>query len=62
MKPLIGITTAQSKTVNDQPTVMLMQSYIHAVRQAGGVPILIPSLLAEDGWDTVYTRVDGILF
>ena len=62
MKPIIGITTTQSKPVYGQPTVMLMQSYINAVMQAGGVPILIPSLIAGDGWDTVYSRVDGILF
>jgi putative glutamine amidotransferase len=62
MKPLIGITTNQSKTPYGQPTVMLMQSYINAVMQAGGVPVLIPSLIAEDGWDTVYSRLDGILF
>jgi putative glutamine amidotransferase len=30
--------------------------------QAGGVPVLIPSVLAEDGWDTAYSRLDGILF
>src|SRR5687767_1125679 len=62
MKPLIGITTNQSKTPYGQLTVMLMQSYINAVIQAGGVPVLIPSLLAEEGWDAVYSRVDGILF
>ena len=62
MKPLIGITTTQSKTVHGQPTIMLMQSYINAVIQAGGVPVLIPSLIAEDGWDVVYSRLDGILF
>jgi len=62
MKPLIGITTTQAKTVYGQPTVMLMQSYIHAVIGAGGVPVLIPSMLAEDGWDAVYSRLDGILF
>ena len=62
MKPLIGITTTQSKTVYGQPTVMLMQSYLNAVMQAGGVPILIPSLLSEDGWEVVYSRLDGILF
>ena len=62
MKPLIGITTNQSKTPYGQPTVMLMQSYINAVMDAGGVPVLIPSLIAEDGWDTVYSRLDGILF
>jgi putative glutamine amidotransferase len=62
MKPLIGITTNQSKTPYGQPTVMLMQSYAHAVMQAGGVPVLIPSLIAEDGWDALYSRLDGILF
>jgi len=62
MKPLIGITTNQSHNVNWQPTIMLMQSYVNAVIQAGGVPVLIPSLIAEDGWDVVYSRLDGILF
>ena len=62
MKPLIGITTTQSKNVHGYPTVMLMQSYIDAVAQAGGVPILIPSLIAEDGWEVAYSRLDGILF
>lgn len=45
-----------------QLTIMLMQSYVNAVMQAGGVPLLIPSLIAEDGWDAVYSRLDGILF
>ncbi|MGZ9226515.1 MAG: gamma-glutamyl-gamma-aminobutyrate hydrolase family protein, partial [Anaerolineales bacterium] len=62
MKPLIGITTNQSKNANGQPTILLMQSYVNAVLQAGGVPVLIPSLLAEDGWDAIYSRLDGILF
>src|SRR5436190_15321832 len=62
MKPLIGITTNQSQNVYGQPTIMLMQSYVNAVIQAGGVPILIPSLIAEDGWEAVYARLDGILF
>jgi len=62
MKPLIGITTYQSTNVNGHPTVVLMQSYINAVRQAGGVPVLIPSMIAEDGWDALYSRLDGILF
>ena len=62
MKPLIGITTNQSQNAYGQRTVMLMQSYINAVAQAGGVPVLIPSLIAEDGWDVVYSRLDAILF
>ena len=62
MPPIIGITTNQSKNASGQPTIMLMQSYVNAVMQAGGVPVLIPSLIAEDGWDAVYSRLDGILF
>ena len=62
MKPLIGITTNQSQNAYGQPTIMLMQSYVNAVIQAGGVPVLIPSLIAEDGWDVLYPRLDGILF
>jgi putative glutamine amidotransferase len=62
MKPLIGITTNQSTNVDGHPTVMLMQSYIRAIMQAGGVPVLIPSMIAEDGWDSLYARLDGILF
>lgn len=62
MKPLIGITTNQSKTPYGQPTVTLMQSYINAVMQAGGVPVLLPSLLAEDGWEVAYSRLDAVLF
>ena len=62
MKPLIGITTTQSKNVHGHAIVLLLQSYIEAVIQAGGVPVLIPSLIAEDGWNEAYSRLDGILF
>jgi len=61
-KPIIGITTYQGKNADDHPTVSLMQSYVYAIMQAGGVPVLIPSMLAEDGWDALYSRLDGILF
>jgi putative glutamine amidotransferase len=62
MKPLIGITTYQSTNVHGYPTVALMQSYVKAIMQAGGVPVLIPSMITEDGWDALYFRLDGILF
>jgi putative glutamine amidotransferase len=62
MAPIIGITTNQSTNVYGYPTVMLMQSYVNAVLQAGGVPVLIPSTIAEHGWNALYARLDGILF
>jgi putative glutamine amidotransferase len=62
MKPLIGITTRQAASAYGQPTILLQQAYVNAVIQAGGVPVLIPSLVAEEGWDVAYSRLDGILF
>lgn len=62
MKPLIGITTYNSTNAYGQPVVLLQRSYIQAVIQAGGVPVLIPSSIVEDGWDAAYARLDGILF
>jgi putative glutamine amidotransferase len=62
MKPVIGITTFQSVNANGHPTILMMQSYVKAVIEAGGVPVLIPSLIVENGWDVLYSRLDGILF
>jgi putative glutamine amidotransferase len=62
MQPVVGITTLQGKNPNELPTVMLIQAYVYAIMQAGGVPVLIPSMLAEGGWEVLYERLDGILF
>ena len=62
MQPIIGITTLEAKNPDGLPTVVLLQAYIHAIMQAGGVPVLIPSMLAEQGWDVLYKRLDGVLF
>ena len=62
MQPIIGITTPQGTNPDGYPTVMLLQAYVYAVMQVGGVPVLIPSMLAEQGWDVLYQRLDGILF
>jgi len=62
MQPIIGITTFESKNPDGLPIAMLIQAYIQAIMQAGGVPVLIPSMLAEQGWDVLYERLDGILF
>jgi putative glutamine amidotransferase len=62
MTPIIGITTNQSRNAHGQSTILLMQSYVNAVVQAGGIPVLIPSLIAEEEWDAIYSRLDGLLF
>jgi putative glutamine amidotransferase len=62
MKPVIGITTNNTTNNHGQPIILLQRSYVKAVMEAGGVPLLIPSSVAEDGWDAVYSRLDGVLF
>ena len=62
MQPVIGITTFEGTNPDGLPTSLLLQAYIHAIMQAGGVPVMIPSMLAEQGWDALYERTDGILF
>ena len=40
----------------------LSQAYVNAILQAGGIPVLIPSSVVNDGWKSLYSRLDGILF
>jgi putative glutamine amidotransferase len=61
MKPVIGITTYRKKNESDLQYVMIFQAYVDAIIQAGGVPVLIPSMLAMGGWKALYERLDGIL-
>jgi putative glutamine amidotransferase len=62
MNPIIGITTSRSKNSYDQPVVSLNGAYVKAVIQAGGIPILLPSMIANEDWEELYSRLDGILF
>jgi len=62
MQPVIGITSLEGKNPDGLPTVMLLQAYIKAIIQAGGVPVVIPSMLADNGWEVLYKRLDGVVF
>jgi putative glutamine amidotransferase len=61
MQPVIGITTYREVSNEGLPYVMIYQAYAQAVMQAGGISVLIPSILADGGWTTLYERLDGIL-
>ena len=62
MHPVIGLTSFQGKNPDGLPTVSLLEAYVSAIMQAGGVPVLIPSMLAKTDWKALYERLDGILF
>jgi len=61
-KPLIGITTRNSKDADGHPIVSLQHSYVNAITQAGGIAIPIPEILPEENFRQLYTQLDGILF
>ena len=61
-KPLIGITTRNNKDSNGHPVTALQHSYINAIVQAGGMPVLVPSMLVEEDFLDLYSRLEGILF
>lgn len=59
MKPLIGITTAYEKRTK-RDYECLSYNYIKAVQLAGGLPILIPTLLNEE-MDRYLDLIDGLI-
>jgi putative glutamine amidotransferase len=60
--PLIGITARQVPTIKGLPAVQILRAYVSAIVEAGGTPVLIPPDLPEDGWRSLFKRLDGILF
>ena len=61
-QPLIGITAGHSKNKFGMPQVHLLRTYVDATIAAGGVPVIIPSELAESNWELLYDKLDGVIF
>ena len=58
--PVIGITTANGKR-GVHAAVVLLETYVRALAEAGGIPLLIPAGLQAEGWQALCGRLDGIL-
>jgi putative glutamine amidotransferase len=62
MRPVIGLPSYEAKrALNRRPIVANNIAYIRAVEQAGGIPVLIPSLGDEEALAAIYARLDGLL-
>lgn len=61
-KPVVGITTNYGKNPDALTSVYVLRAYVRAVQENGGLPILLPSDLSASEWETVYERLDGVLF
>ncbi len=58
MKPVIGVTAS---TVDDECSRVL-HSYIAAIEENGGIPILFPYVKGQDVLDAYLSLCDGVLF
>ncbi|HVB74373.1 MAG TPA: gamma-glutamyl-gamma-aminobutyrate hydrolase family protein [Ktedonobacteraceae bacterium] len=62
MRPLIGIPChADFLDGSRRPVYCNNRAYVHAIENAGGVPILIPILNDLSMLDTLLSRLDGLL-
>ena len=55
MKPLIGVTS----DIDQNGDTLVQTRYIRAVRQAGGVPVILP--VGLEAIKEVCDRLDGVL-
>lgn len=63
MRPLIGIPChADFRQGSGRPIYFIDQTYSHAVESAGGIPVLIPMLHELTELESLFMRLDGILF
>lgn len=61
-KPLIGITTYNAKNKFERDIAAVQHTYIRAVAQGGGIPVLIPAILDDEDRFELYSSLQGILF
>jgi putative glutamine amidotransferase len=60
LEPLIGVST--SITVGEYPERAYVNSaYLHAIEQAGGIPVLLPPQLSASARETLWRRIDGLV-
>lgn len=60
MRPLIGITTAETEE-SGKPYHRSYARNAWAIADAGGLPVYIPTGLAEDALREIYERLDAVL-
>ena len=56
--PLVGITCSRSSS----GSALLPTTYTEAIRKAGGVPVIIPTVESKEEAEAIVATLDGILF
>ncbi len=60
--PLIGLPARPSQSQSGSALNVISSSYINAVIQASGLPVLIPWQMEDDLLTEILARLDGLLF
>ncbi len=60
-QPLIGITSSVRVEANDWPYCATYAPNATAIARAGGLPVVIPSVVDRDTLRAIYERLDGVL-
>lgn len=59
-QPLIGVSTSIS--LGEYPERAYVNSaYLHAIEEAGGIPVLLPPQLSATARETLWRRLDGLV-
>jgi putative glutamine amidotransferase len=61
-RPLIGITSGLTHNSAGTPVCQVGQAYVTAIQEAGGLPLIIPLELDDEGLLKLLARLDGFLF
>ena len=61
--PLIGLTLGRTQSASSPlPSATVSESYLRAVQNAGGIPVLIPASTSAEQLPSLFERLDGLLF
>lgn len=62
MRPLIGMTADRLQELPNRNWLWNTVDYFDAVKNAGGIPVLLPYITTEEEAEAILDRMDGILF
>jgi putative glutamine amidotransferase len=61
-KPFIGITSGLQTNASGSTLCQVGQAYIHAILNAGGIPLILPTVTDANAMRPALTGLDGVLF
>lgn len=61
MRPIIGITAGKERSDTNIQKFCLIDKYVEAVSQSGGIPLIIPGIAFDDSISSLFQKIDGVL-